>query len=757
MLSISMQHLMSRHCYIRKQSNLYNNLWQTMRYYILIALFFIIVSSVQSQTITGRVIDTETNQPVYGANVILVNAGTGDVTYRDGVFSIHASAFPDTLRISYVGYRSYSDIIDDTAVDEDLTILLTPEPVQFGDIVVTSLRPEQQMRHVSTSVDVLEAEAMQGTRSHYMDDALQFVPGVHVHSRHNQDEARISIRGSGIRTNWGVRGINVLINGIPLTDPDGLTDIDAVDLGIVDRVEVLRGPASALYGSGAVGGAVNFIFGEHHQPFGVAVSSIAGSYGFQRHGFSLHGARDSYSYFLSASYHEKEGYRERSGGNSQRVFGRFTFAPDDRSGLELLAFWRAIDFELPGSLTRDGFEADPRAASDGSINGQWHKDKTRSRLGVRYRRYLGDQVDITVSGFYGEHATPYHPIFMVLEEDFRSSGIDGRIAIDHRVAERSNKLIAGAERQYITGGARYYVNEQGQRGDLGRNEQIGVGKTGVYLQDEFFIHPRLTLTIGGRYDHLSYDFSDLIGDDSFTDSFDRFTPSVGFAYEPATGVIVHSNYSEGFEPPAITELRGADFQLRPIRARNFEAGIRTSFGQHTETALSAYTMNIDNDIIPYTVGFQTRYRNAAQTRHNGIEASVRSNIIRNMQLRAAYTYSDFRFVDDEDHDGNRVPGIPEHRLTGGVRYDIPGGLYIGSNVVWNDSYYVNDGNTDMHDAYTLVSLFAGYRWRVVSLSISIENMFDERYASYVRINEARQRYFEPGDGRGVFFGVEVKY
>lgn len=728
-----------------------------MKYSVPIVALFIFSFSLQSQTINGRVVDTETDRPVYGANVILVNAGAGDVTDRSGAFSVDAGPIPDTLRVSYVGYRTYTKVIADAAPEDLVTVLLTPEPVQFEEIVVTSLRPEQQMRHVSTSVDVLEAEAMQGTRTHYMDDAFQFIPGVHVQSRHNQDEARISIRGSGIRTNWGVRGINVLINGIPLTDPDGLTDIDAVDLGIVDRVEVLRGPASSLYGSGAIGGAVNFIFGESRQPFGVNVSSTAGSYNFRRHGVSLHGSRDSYSYFLSASHHSKDGYRDRSGGNSQRVFGRFTFVPDDRSDVELIAFWRAIDFELPGSLTQEQFDADPRAASQGSIDGQWHKDKTRSRLGVRYRRGLGENIHLNVSGFYGEHATPYHPIFMVLEEDFRTSGIDGRIEIKHNVAGRQNRFVIGTERQFITGGARYYVNESGERGGLGRNEQIGVGKTGVYFQDEFFLHPRLSVTLGGRYDHLSYDFTDLIGDDSFTDSFDRFTPSAGFAYEPVPGVIVHSNYSEGFEPPAITELRGADFRLEPIRSRNIEAGLRTSIGRHTETAVSVYTMNMKNDIIPYTVGFQTRYRNADRTRHNGFEASVRSDIIRNVHTKLAYTYSDFRFIDDEDHDGNRVPGIPEHRLAGGIRLEIPGGLFIGSNIVWNGSYYVNDANTDTHDAYTLVSAFAGYTWRMIGFRLSVENLFDERYASYVRTNEASQRYFEPGDGRGVFVGVEVTY
>jgi iron complex outermembrane recepter protein len=730
-----------------------------MRYLITIVTLFVLFSSLHAQTITGRVVDTESNRPVYGANVFLINTGSGDVTRRDGSFSIDVSSLPDTLRVSHVGYRTYWKVIVDSGPDTQMDVLLTPQPVQFEEIVITTLRPQQQVRHISTSVDVLDSEVMRGTRTHYMDDALQFIPGVHVQSRHNQDEARISIRGSGIRTNWGVRGINVLINGIPLTDPDGLTDIDAVDLGIVDRIEVLRGPASSLYGSGAIGGAVNFIFGERYQPFGMHVSSTAGTYNFHRHGLSLYGTHDLFSYFLSASFHSKEGYRDRSGGHSQRVFGRFKFSPNDRSDVELIAFWRTINFDLPGSLTQEEFDADPRAPSQGSIDGQWRKEKTRSRLGLRYRRGLTRDIAVSIAGFYGEHATPYHPIFMILEEDFRTSGIDTRIEIDRTIANRPNRINLGIERQYITGGARYYVNQQGERGDLGRNEQIGVGKTGVYVQDEFFIHPRLSLTIGGRYDHLSYDFTDLIPatSASFTDSFGRFTPSIGFAYEPANGIIVHANYSEGFEPPAITELRGADFRLEPIWSRHIESGIRASLGRHTETAVSAYRMNIADDIIPYTIGFQTRYRNAERTRHNGFEASVRSNIIRNVYTNFAYTYSDFRFIADENHDGNRVPGIPEHRLAAGIRYEIPGGLFLGSTVMRVGSYYLNDANSDRHESYTLVSAYAGYNRRAVTIRFSVENLFDERYASYVRTNEAQRRYFEPGDGRGVFLGIEVRY
>ncbi len=730
-----------------------------MKYPILLFTLFFIFAPVYTQSISGNVLDAETNQPVYGANVYLLHSGSGDVTNRNGIFSIPPPReYPDTLRVSFVGYRTYKAVLEDTHIGREMTILLEPAPVQFEEIVITSVRPEQQLRHVTTSVDVLDAGAMTGTRTHYMDDVLQFIPGVHVQSRHNQDEARISIRGSGVRTNWGVRGINVMINGIPLTDPDGLTDIDAVDLGIVDRVEVLRGPASSLYGSGAIGGAVNFIFGERYQPFDVRVSSTAGSYNFHRHNVSLSGARDSYSYFVSASYHAKDGYRDRSGGNSQRVFGRFTFTPDDRSDIELLAFWRAIKFDLPGSLTREQFDTNPRIASQGAIDGQWRKEKTRSRLGLRYRRTLNDRLSVAVSGFYGEHATPYHPIFMVLEEDFRTSGIDGRVEAAIPVAGRPNRVILGTERQYITGGARYYVNNAGQRGALGRNQQIGVGKTGFYIQDEFVLHYRLTMTLGGRYDQLSYDFTDLIGDDSFSESFGRFTPSIGFTFEPVRGLILYSNYSEGFEPPAITELRGADFRLEPIRSRNIEAGVRASAGMHTEAAFSVYTMGIRNDIIPYTVGFQTRYRNAERSRHNGLEASLRSGIIRNTLIRIAYTYSDFRFVTDADHSGNRIPGIPEHRLAGGIQYQISEGLFVGSNVLRNGSYFLNDANTDLSNAFTTVALFTGYSWRdIVTFHLSLENVFDERYASYVRTNESQQRYFETADGRGVFFRVELKY
>jgi iron complex outermembrane recepter protein len=629
---------------------------------------------------------------------------------------------------------------------------------RIGEVVVTATRIERQLRYTASNIDVVTNESWQGTRTHYHDDAFILVPGVHVQSRHNQDEARISIRGSGIRTNWGVRGVNVLLNGIPLTDADGLTDIDAVDLGIVDRVEVLRGPASSLYGTGSLGGVINFVFGTRPEPFGLHASALAGSFGFQRYGVHLHGDRRSYSYMLSASHHQKEGERDMSSGNSQRVFGLFLMQPDERSEFNLMAFWRSIDFELPGSLTREEFDADPLRASQGAVDGQWHKKKTRSRLGLSYRRMLSGDIDLGISGYYGEHATPYHPIFMVLEEDFRTAGGEVQATVRPRiVAGMPGTLITGLSLQHITGGARYYVNRNGERGALGRNEQVAVTKSGFHIRYETVPVTSLIVTAGGRMDLLTYRFTDLIGDGSFSEHYARFSPSAGLSYEPLPLITLHLEATMGFEPPAITELRGADALLEPIEAIHIEGGLRFMPDDRITATVTGYRMDLRNDIIPYTEGFQTKYRNAERSRHTGLEIGLHLQPVRTVRMDIAYTLSYFRFVGDEEHDGNAIPGIPPHRLGGQLVFELPAGFTVGGRMEWNDAMYLDDANGDRQAAYVLASLFGRWQHRMIAVRFSVENVFDRKYASYVRINESNRRYFEPGDGRGFFVGIELSY
>jgi iron complex outermembrane recepter protein len=723
---------------------------------ILILISLVHSPVLYSQSLTGRVIDRQSGKPIIGAHIFLVRNNAGGVTGRYGEFQLAGlNIRQDTLRVTHIGFAPYERIIETDELSGPLVIRLTEEPVLLGDIVVTATRIAHEVRSVAGAIDVADAVTMTGTRRHYMEDLLRYIPGVFVQSRPNQDEARITIRGSGIRTNWGVRGMRVLINGVPLTDADGLTDIDAIDLAMIDRVEVLRGPASSLYGTGSLGGVVHFIALPEPQSVAADAYAAAGGYGFHRYGISLSGTGTSHSYLVSGSYHDKDGYREQSGGTSRRMYGMLTYLPDENSELQLLAFWRSIGFDLPGSLTFEEFTADPRRANETAVINRWRKEKSRSRLGARYSRCLTPGITVLFSGFYGEHATPYHPIFMLLEEDFRSSG--GEIQVQSETKDERHRIIVGLSRENVGGGARYYVNNGGVRGTLMRNERIGVTGSALFGHYDVRISGRLGMGLGLRFDRNNVRFEDLIGEASFDRETDGWSGSVGASYRAAAALSVYISTGFGFEPPAITEIRGSDFSLEAVRAVNFETGIRFEPSVMFSASVSLYDMRLTNDIIPYTEAFQTKYRNADRTRHRGIECLVtlRTNV--GFLLNAAYTHSDFRFVRDESFAGNVVPGIPPHRVATRLQYDSRFGFFGGVGGEWNYRFSMNDSNTDKHPSYGVVSIFTGFGYGLISVEASVENLFNELYASYVRVNESSLRYFEPGDGRSFHVRMRVRY
>jgi iron complex outermembrane recepter protein len=719
-------------------------------------IFLGIQSPLLPQSYTGQVVDDESNRPVIGAHVFLVRNNVGDVTDRSGVFEFTGLKIRyDTLRVTHLGYASFERGLDLKALQEPEIIRLKAVPLLLGDVVVTATRLDREVRSVAGAVDVVLASSMTGTRRHYMEDALRFIPGIFVQSRPNQDEARITVRGSGIRTNWGVRGMRVLMNGIPLTDADGLTDIDAIDLAIIDRIEVLRGPASSLYGTGSLGGVLHFITITPPQSFAADAYTAIGGFGFRRFGVSLGGTGTSHSYLMSASYHDKDGYRKQSGGISRRAYGVFTYLPDELSELQLLAFWRSIRFDLPGSLTFAEFNEDPRNANPTAVVNRWRKEKSRSRLGVRYRRRLTPGISVSVLGYYGDHATPHHPIFMLLEEDFRTAG--GDIQVQTETENLHHRLIFGTSRETIGGGARYYVNNEGVRGALMRNERITVTGSGLYGQYNMRVSDRLQFAIGIRFDRHGTQFDDLIDRDYFYSETDGWSGSFGGSFLMANPLSVYFAGGFGFEPAAITEVRGSDFMLDPVRAINVEGGIRFEPSGVFSASAALYEMRMFNDIIPYTEEFQTKYRNADRTRHRGMEVTATLKMNGGFLLNAAYTLSNFKFVRDEAFTGNTVPGIPPHRVAARVQYGRHTGLFLGLGGEWNNSFHLNDANTDMHSSYGILSFFAGWEYRSITIESSIENLLDERYASYVRVNESNRRYFEPGDGRSLHVRVQVRY
>jgi iron complex outermembrane receptor protein len=284
----------------------------------------------------------------------------------------------------------------------------------------------------------------------------------------------------------------------------------------------------------------------------------------------------------------------------------------------------------------------------------------------------------------------------------------------------------------------------------------------------------MELTLGGRYDRLDFEVDDNFlsnGDDSGDRSFKKFSPSVGLRYSPRSGLNLYTNISRSFESPSAVELRdpdGAGFNqnLDPQTATNYEVGVKGRLASRARYDVALFTMDVEDELVPFDIAGTTYYENAGKSKRNGLEAQLVVEPITNMVASLAYTYSDFEFEDFIDDDGNdfggkTIPGVPDHLLNADVTYTHQNGLYSQVSLLYVDEIFANNANTVSNKSYTVTDLRLGYtrffgNWEI-SPFIGVNNLFDKQYNGNVRINAFGGRYFEPAPDRDVYAGMTLRY
>jgi iron complex outermembrane receptor protein len=307
-----------------------------------------------------------------------------------------------------------------------------------------------------------------------------------------------------------------------------------------------------------------------------------------------------------------------------------------------------------------------------------------------------------------------------------------------------------------------------------QNEKVD--STGVFVQAQYEINDAWSLLGGLRYDEISYDVMDRFlvdGNDSGQLDFDEVSPSLALNYRMDGGVLFAS-YSSSFETPTTTELANPDGSggfnplLRPQTADNFEIGYKRSAGR-LFYEMAVFTISLEDELIPFELAAfpgRTFYSNAGSSTRDGVEAALSWESGNGFRLDASYTWSDFtfdNFVDDNGNDfsGNRLPGLPEHFAYAGLSYDNQSGFSGTLEAFYSGELYANNANSTNVSSYTVANLRVAYtyesgRWQIRPY-LGINNLFDERYNSNIRINAFGGRFFEPAPDRNVYVGVVVNF
>jgi iron complex outermembrane receptor protein len=659
---------------------------------------------------------------------------------------------------------------------------------------ITVTRTAEPLDRAPYAVGVLDRTQLQrGQQTVGIDEALNNLPGVVVSNRYNFSlDQRISIRGFGSRSNFGVRGLKILLDGVPQTLPDGQSQLTNVDFADIDRAEVLRGASSSLYGN-ASGGVISFRTElAAPGPFAQRVRVNGGAGEREGDGFykwqSWTSARSgSISGTLSVSQFKADGFRQHSAAEFRQLKAGANYALSGSTiatvRLSLADNPRA---QNPGALTRAELATNPDSAARNNILRGADKDAQQHQLalGLRHFDAAGNEFEATIFGLLRDLANPLAaPPF-----DGAPATAGTYVAIDRAVAgvragvnrrlgpdQRSPKLTAGVDLQRMRDDRQNFVSDAGRPTSavlLDQREQVT--ELGPFAQAQWSPQGPLLLSIGARYDWIRFDLDDRFladGDDSDARTMAAASGNVGASWSFGQQFVPYLNVSTSFETPTTTELvnkpdgsGGLNPNLDPQRAVNYEIGARGRPLPSLSYSVAFFLARITDAIVQGPeIGGRAFFRNAGKTHNDGAEIGIAFSPVPGLTLNGAYTYARYRFASSDSLDGNRLPGVPEHFWRLGIRTSLPSDLYLDADHTISSSVLADDTNLIWVDAWGagVTNLRLGWDGRAGQMKIApflgVNNLWDRRYVGSVTLNGVGGRVFEPAPRRVVYVGTEIGY
>jgi iron complex outermembrane receptor protein len=664
----------------------------------------------------------------------------------------------------------------DTVTRRD-TALLAPA-------VITVTRTTQPADRAPFAIGVTTRDEIQRAKAGLaLDDALAAIPGVQVDNRFNYALGeRISVRGIGARAQFGVRGVRVLLDGIPMTIADGQTTLNNVDVSQLARAEVIRGPASMLHGN-AAGGVIQLESDRAAdvttQPLGGELRIVGGSHGLVRTNATLAGDRPASDFTAAVSRLRFEGFRQWSDARNDHANVRFSRGVAGGTAT-LVANVVDYDGRNPGGLSNALLAANRDTVSPSNLNNRTGETGTQGQIGGTWERLVrGTSVSVAAHGLRRTIDNPIPGTVVAID---RGAG-GARLSLARTMA--ALRLGGGAEMQIQDDARQNFANATGERGALTLDQRERVRNSSVFAQGSFDAAAGVALLAGARWDHVAFRADDRFitptnGDDSGDRTMTTVSPSVGITWSVAPRMHLFANVGTAFETPTTSELSnresgagGLNPDLEPQRALSSELGARGTVrgvGILGTWDVALFNARVRDALIPYqnTAG-RTYYRNAAATTNRGVEVAAALVFPAGIGFRGAFTHTDARFDDyavvsgtaTTVYDGLRVPGVAANRFDGSLSAQRAL-FFVDVDARAYSSVPVTDANSDRAPAYMLFGTRAGLRdLRVGTLratpTLAVQNMFDREYITAVTVNAFGGRYFEPGPGRTINAGLSINY
>lgn len=667
---------------------------------------------------------------------------------------------------------------------------------RLPEITVHSTLGGTTLEQTPASVTVIDAEQMRDRQLQVnLSESLSGVPGLQINNRQNYaQDLQLSVRGYGARSTFGLRGVRLYVDGIPATMPDGQGSLSHIDISSLERVEVLRGPYSALYGNSS-GGVISMYT---ETPTGRP--SIEGGYAVGSNGQKRISAKASgqtgqgLSYVLSASRYLTDGWRDHSAADRNVANAKLSTAIGDDSTLTIVANTMKSSAQDPQGLTWDQWQANPRQASSVAERFNTRKTLEQTQVGATYERRLNAEHSVSLAAYAGHRSMEQYQSIPdtaqraaghaggVIDMSRDYAGLDARWTGRFSNAPVPVTVTAGLAVDTVKEDRQGYENfigsQLGVKGALRRDEDNTITSIDPYVQATWQLAPAWSLGTGLRYSHVKFESDDRYirtgnPDDSGSVTHSQALPVVSLSYQLNPAKTLYASAGRGFETPTFAELSyrtgsigGLNLDLQPSASTQYEIGYRERLSGAVNGSWSAavfHSRTSDEIVSAGSSNGRTSYRNAGDTRRQGLELQADLRLAPQWKLQAAYTYLDatFRQASGTAAAGNMLPGLSKQHLTLGLDYAINSDWNVGVSAEHMGEIYVNDANSEAAPSYTVAAASIGYRkvmgpWTLRAFA-RVDNLFDRKYVGSVIVNDGNSRFFEGAPGRQWITGVSAAY
>ena len=640
---------------------------------------------------------------------------------------------------------------------------------KFEPINVTAINQSKNNPLSETLISGKKLELY--TISSSLNKVLRNSPGLFALSDYNNvQDSRISIRGFGTRSNFGIRGIKILVDGVPESTPDGQGQVDNISMDYFEQVSVFRGSTSILFGN-ASGGAINFI------------SKSPRGYNFTKSNMIINSLNDKAFTFLinrnyksadwNFQYHaqNQNGHRDHSSSHSsifnfQLKWGLKAFENFILSINQLHSPY-ALD---PGALTLEQKNENPQMARSANQLYDSRESVTQSKVSLKTEKFLNDMVLLKTNIWF------LHRVFnnkLPFENSGQVAllrnyyGFDSRLIYQQNFGDIHNNIMLGFEMNSQVDDRKRFDNIYGEKGSIKYDGEEKFFMSASFLQwmISYRTH-QIFSALRFDYNRASLNNKLLENRKTFYDTdYQNFTPLLGYKYKINEQLSYFINYTTHFETPTLYET-GNSPELRPQRNQIRELGIfiENSLARHGEIVL--FESKVENEIVPYEVEDEpgrSYFKNAGITRRRGLEFTLSTNPYKSLEFQYTHTHAEYKFIKfghgEDILNGNFLPAIPRYFGKFNILYSLTSNLNVDAEIYYSGKVYFDDHNTAEGNGYLLTNLKIESVFNIfergTTLFIYIGNVFDTDYNSNIRINAYNDRYYEPAPSR--YYSVGLKF